>query len=166
MKKLVIAGFIFLMATIASAQKLPSFSNYQVKVARTASKQPNLATHKKARIFRTNLRNAAKEGINFAGHYGLTTWGCGTSCIEAAIIDMRTGKVFFPDVLQGIGAGFCELPDDAETLVYTPNSRLIILSGFKGGAQNQSNRKCGIYYLEWTGANFRQIKYVPKKSSL
>lgn len=156
---------MFLAATFASAQKTRSFAAYKAKVGSKTSKQPNLASHKAARTYRTNLRNAAREGVNFAGHFVVATWGCGTSCIESAIIDARTGKVFFPEVLQGVGAGFCDLPEDAETLVYKPDSRLLVLSGFKGGAQNDSNGKCGVYYLEWTGTNFRQVGYVPKKAT-
>ena len=168
MKKLTLVSFIFLLtATSALGQKkVPSFSDYRVKAERLTAKQPNLASNKNARMYRTYLRNAAKEGVNFAGHYVLAWWGCGTSCLEAAIIDARTGKVFFPSVLQGVGAGFCDLPDDVETLDFKPNSRLLILSGFKGAVRNQPDGKCGIYYFEWTGANFKQIKYVPRKSTL
>ena len=164
MKKTVLAiGTFFLMATFVSAQKIPSFATYKVKVGNKISKRPNLASNKNARMYRTNLRNAAQEGVNFAGKYVLASWGCGTGCLEAAIINARTGQVFFPSVLQGISAGFCDLPDYTETLVYKPDSRLLVLSGFKGGAQNGSNKKCGIYYLEWTGANFRQVKYTAKR---
>jgi hypothetical protein len=169
MKKLTLVSFIFLLMTtfvLAQKEKEPSFSDYRVKAQRITAKQPNLASNKNARMYRTNLRNAAKEGVNFAGHYVLAWWGCGTSCIEAAIIDARTGKVFFPSVLQGVGAGFCDLPDNVETLDFKPNSRLLILSGFKGADQNQPDGKCGIYYFEWTGTDFKQIKYVPKKSTL
>jgi hypothetical protein len=166
MKKIMSAIFaLFLLATYASAQKTPSFAAYKVKVGSKVSKQPNLATNKNARMYRTNLRNAAKDGVNFAGHFVLATWGCGTSCMESGIIDARTGKVFFPEVLQGVGAGFCDLPDETETLDYKPDSRLLILSGFKGGAQNDANPGCGIYYLEWTGTNFRQVGYVAKKAT-
>jgi hypothetical protein len=168
MKKITFISFVFLlMTTFALGQKkVPSFSDYRVKAERITAKQPNLASNKYARMYRTNLRNAAKEGVNFAGHYVLAWWGCGTGCLEAAIIDARTGKVFFPAILQGVGAGFCELPDDVETLDYKPNSRLLVLSGFKGGDQNSSNGKCGIYYFEWTGADFKQVRYIPKKSTL
>lgn len=167
MKKIVFAACaLFLLTHFASAQKTPSFAMYKVKVGNKTSKQPNLASHKTARTYRTNLRNAAKAGVNFAGHFVVATWGCGTGCTSSAIIDARTGKVFFPAIFQGVGAGFCELSEYAETLDYKPDSRLLILSGFKGSAQNAADNQCGIYYLEWTGASFRQVKYVAKKSLL
>lgn len=168
MKKLTLVSFIFLLTiTFALGQKkVPSFSDYRVKAERLTAKQPDLASNKNARMYRTNLRNAAKEGVNFAGRYVLACWGCGTGCLEAAIIDARTGKVFFPAVLQGVGTGFCDLPGNVETLDYKPDSRLLILSGFKGAVRNQPDGKCGIYYFEWTGADLKQIKYVSKKSTL
>lgn len=152
-----------LAAVYAQAQKIPSFAAYKVKVGNRTSKPPNLASNRNARMYRTNLRNAARDGVNFAGHFVVATWGCGTGCTASALINARTGRVFFPDVLQGVGAGFCELPDYTETLVYQPDSRLLVLSGFKGSARNGASGNCGIYYLEWTGMNFRQVRYISKK---
>ncbi|MDD4931077.1 MAG: hypothetical protein PHG66_02880 [Candidatus Colwellbacteria bacterium] len=44
--------------------------------------------------FRTVIEKGYQEtGINFNGHYSVTSWGCGTSCQESAIIDATTGKV-------------------------------------------------------------------------
>jgi hypothetical protein len=114
-------------------------------------------------MFRTNLRNAAKEGVNFAGHYILTTWGCGTNCSQSAIIDARNGRVFFPRILAGAGFGYCELPDDTEPIVSQAGSRLLVLNGFKGGDLEKKNAPCGVYYLEWTGTNFKQVKFEKKK---
>ncbi len=145
------------------AQSTPTFTQYAVKVEKIGNDKVNLKSHKNARMFRTNLRNAAKEGVNFAGHYILTTWGCGTNCSQSAIIDARNGRVFFPRVLEGAGFGFCDLPDDTEPIVYQANSRLLVLSGFKGGDLESENGRCGIYYLEWTGTDFRQFKFVEKK---
>ncbi len=32
--------------------------------------------------------------VNFAGHYNLARWGCGTSCINGVITDLITGRVY------------------------------------------------------------------------
>jgi hypothetical protein len=50
----------------------------------------------KAHRYRTVLREEAREGPNFNGHYRVASWGCGTNCIEWAVIDLETGKVWFP----------------------------------------------------------------------
>lgn len=156
-----------LLLTVASTgfaqSKTPTFKQYAAKVEKIKNVKVNLKSHKTANMFRTNLRNAAKEGVNFAGHYIFTTWGCGTNCSQSAIIDARSGRVFFPEQLEGAGFGFCDLPDDAEPLVYKPESRLLVLNGFKGGDLDRENGACGIYYLEWTGAAFKQVRFVKKK---
>lgn len=141
----------------------PTFTQYAAKVEKAKNVKVNLKSHKNANSYRTNLRNAAKEGVNFAGHYILTTWGCGTNCSQSAIIDARNGRVFFPRELEGAGFGFCELPDDSEPLVSQADSRLLILNGFKGGDLEVENARCGIYYLEWTGTKFKQVKFEEKK---
>jgi hypothetical protein len=50
----------------------------------------------KARRYRSVLRAEAREGANFNGHFRVASWGCGTNCIEWAVIDLETGKVWFP----------------------------------------------------------------------
>lgn len=41
--------------------------------------------------YRTRLANAAKEGINFGGHYNLAIVGCGIGCLQYYLIDGKTG---------------------------------------------------------------------------
>jgi hypothetical protein len=50
---------------------------------------------RKARTFKTVLRTAAAEGPNFNGHFRVVDWGCGTNCIEWAVIDLTDGRVWF-----------------------------------------------------------------------
>jgi hypothetical protein len=49
-----------------------------------------------ARRYRTVLRLAAAEGPNFNGHYRVARWGCGTNCLDWAIIDLMSGDTWFP----------------------------------------------------------------------
>lgn len=160
--RIVLVMALFAVCSTGLAQTTPTFTGYPVKVEKSKNVRVNLKSHKTARMFRTNLRNAAKEGVNFAGHYIVTTWGCGTNCSQSAIIDARNGRVFFPDQLNVAGFGFCDLPDDAEPIVYKANSRLLILSGYKGGELEKENARCGIYYLEWTGTYLKQVKFIDK----
>lgn len=163
-KIVLLTALLLACCSIGFAQSpTPTSTQYAVKVRKVKNVKVNLRSHKNANMFRTNLRNAAKEGVNFAGHYILTTWGCGTNCSQSAIIDARNGRVFFPDQLEGAGFGFCELPDDAEPVVYQADSRLLILNGFKGGDLSRDNAPCGVYYLEWTGTSFRQVRFVKKE---
>ncbi len=163
MKKLLFIFLVTLFSFNAFAQKMPSFKQYGAVPEKAKAVKIDFSSHKRARTFRTNLTNALKEGVNFAGHYVLATWGCGTNCSESAIIDARTGRVFFPNELAGAGFGFCELGDETEPLVYQSNSRLLVLNGFKGGDLESEKTSCGIYYFEWTGTALKKVGFVKKK---
>ena len=76
-----------------------------------------------ARSFRTRLSEALHRGVNFAGHYAVAGWGCGTGCISGAIIDARTGNVFWPEQFNAIGVLYSE----GEYANVNPSEPLIIL---------------------------------------
>lgn len=164
MKKSLFFILLLLFSYNAFAQKTPTFKQYAVKVEKAKAKKINFASHKRAKTFRTNLSNALKEGVNFAGHYVLASWGCGTNCGDHGIIDARTGNVYFPEELEGIGIGFCEIDyENIEPVAFKPDSRLLVLSGFKGGDLSSENASCGIYYFEWTGTKLKQLKFEKKQ---
>ena len=56
--------------------------------------------------FRTRLIEGAKKGPNFAGHYTVVTWGCGTNCAVVAIVDAKTGIVHFAPFILNVGGKF------------------------------------------------------------
>jgi hypothetical protein len=179
MKKAVLTvGAVLFVSSSAFAQRLPTFAQYAARVERIRNVQVDLRSQKNARMFRTNLRNAAKEGVNFAGRFTLTGWGCGTNCSEWAIIDGRTGRVFFPREFGGVGFGFCDLPPNAlpadirvpavgdeglGPLIFKKGSRLVILTGYTGGGIDNKRAKCGNYFFEWTGTALRQVRFVAGK---
>jgi hypothetical protein len=51
-------------------------------------------TSRLARSYRTELRNAARLGPNFNGHYRILSWGCGTACIYWSVINLESGEVW------------------------------------------------------------------------
>jgi hypothetical protein len=44
--------------------------------------------------FKTRINEAYTGKPNFAGHYTLTTWGCGMGCIAFVVIDNKTGRIY------------------------------------------------------------------------
>ena len=101
-----IALLCIAFSTICIAQKLPNYGQYPAKVENKTAQKINLKSHPEAKMYRTNLKNAlANSDVNFAGKYILTYWGCGTGCRQGAIIDAKTGNVFFPIQLQGVSVG-------------------------------------------------------------
>jgi hypothetical protein len=62
----------------------------------------------RARQFRTVLRLAAAEGPNFNGRYHVVRWGCGTACLEWAVVDLSNGRVWFASERSEL----CHAPDE------------------------------------------------------
>lgn len=83
---------------------------------------PNFKTDTAAYLFRTQIRNQCKlEGVNFAGHYTIVEWGCGSDCQEVAIVDRLDGKIYYSN-----------LPEINNEIAYRlkckPDSRMLILN--------------------------------------
>jgi hypothetical protein len=75
------------------------------------------------RRFRTVIRSGATIGPNFAGHYTLVEWGCGTECFQAAIVDAKTGRIYQPPLFDKERHDFFE----ASWLHFRPDSNLMIV---------------------------------------
>src|SRR3979411_2057426 len=85
----------------------PTFEEFSVpKPAPFVAVKPDVSQGQ-AHRYRTILREGAKQPPDFAGYFKIVRWGCGACCTEFAILDLKTGRVFFP--------GFtvvCEDPTD------------------------------------------------------
>ena len=164
MKILVTVLFITLFAatTLAQMGATPRFEDYPAPVYKGRAAALKLNDSEEARNFRTRLREGAREGVNFAGHYTVVQWGCGTACLQAAFIDAKTGAVFFPRELNGFGVWYWG-KEDYDALQFKPNSRLIVMSGFPASEGNKDEPKSGLHYYEWTGRRLRLVKLVEKK---
>jgi len=77
----------------------------------------NYKSHIIARQYRTVITEGYKEErmVNFGGHYCLVGWGCGSPCVQFALVDRRTGRVYDGLVAP---AGFD----------YKANSRLLLVN--------------------------------------
>ena len=164
MKNLTVPIFFLLLLAIgalAQTGKVPTFTQYPVRVEKIKSINVDVSD-KNARMYRTNLRNASKEGVNFAGYYVLTSWGCGTNCGEAAIIDGRTGKVYFPTQLAGFGIGFESWLGEDDPLEFKQDSKLLIVKGYAPTELNKTKPHGGYYYFNWNGSTLQLVKFVKK----
>jgi len=64
----------------------PRFGDYPVKhIYKGEAARPIIT--KGWRGFRTAIRRGTDSDVEFAGHYTLPRWGCGTSCGEFVIVD-------------------------------------------------------------------------------
>jgi len=130
---------------------------------------PDVRSDPRSKAYRTQLRGWATEKPNFAGHYILATWGCGTGCTQIAIIDALTGKVFHPPGVRSnsiadvhdellLDEGSSPRRADFGALRYRADRRLLILFGMPEG--RQENR--GISYFVWEKDALKRIRLVPK----
>lgn len=96
--------------------------------------------------YRTRISDGMRQGANFAGHYALIGWGCGTSCKVYVVGDVITGRMFdFP--LSG--EEFIDLRIEA-----WPDSRLILASWAaetNPGGVGSMGYNCLSQRLQWNG---------------
>ncbi len=107
-----------------------------------------------AKLFQTTISEQSLDGPNFAGHYTVATWGCGTECQGYAIIDAKTGDIvdYEPYLEYQVSYGLSfEL--DSNILTLNPkSSNQEYLDSIKGSsvsemvANNFEAHKARIYY--------------------
>jgi len=151
-------NFIILLSCAVMAQDSTQlkFDDFRVAgIFNGIPKEPDLSSHKKAKMYRTVIRKGSKSGVNFAGHYNIVIWGCGTSCQSFAIVDVVTGNVFFPAELP-----FVSWEDWWESeygLKFQLNSNLLIVYG---RCENKDPK--GIFYFVWTENKLKLVKSIIK----
>ena len=84
--QILMAASIFCAGRAPAQTAVPRFGDYPVN-ERFAGKTAPLFRSREARMYRTRLSEAAHENPNFAGHFIVSTWGCGTECVMGAIIN-------------------------------------------------------------------------------
>jgi hypothetical protein len=140
----------------------PSFDKFLVpapELFKGNPASPHLKTPGQRR-FRTMIRQTAAKGANFAGHFALAEWGCGTACVQAAIVDVQSGEVYDGPfgLLPGSAFYFGTGDDEVEVgMSYHLDSRLLIAAGCP------NFQKCGTYFYEWIGSEFKLLRRVPMK---
>lgn len=99
---------------------------------------------------------------NFAGHYAIVQYSCGTDCSQITIIDLKSGMVLEPEPYATLTVDL--FPRDGVSykgLSYKRNSRLLIASGCFDWDAPESKHECGTKYFEFRDDGFVLLKYVP-----
>ena len=137
------------LAVSSGQAAVPTFESYPAgDVFKGIPAAPKLDTPA-ARTFRTEIRRQAAAGPNFAGHFTLAMWGCGSGCSSFAVIDAVTGKVAFPRFSSEDGR------TDGRTtchrgLDFQLSSTLLVVSG-------QVNGVVGTHYFNWSNGTFTKV---------
>jgi hypothetical protein len=140
---------------------LPRFEDYAVQEKWGGTAASVRFQTPSDREFRTQFINASKDPPNFAGHYRVATWGCGTDCLQGGIVDLSTGQLLplphsknWPgkwDLCGSVTGG--EWDQAVQTL---PASRLLIVNcsdayGRDGGTYLRTS------YFVFENGKFRKI---------
>jgi len=121
---------------------------------------PPRITRPADRLFRTMIRQGGAKGPNFAGHYTIAAWGCGSGCISIAVIDAKDGKLY-SSPFRTLGWGmpllkyegkFVPYEEGFTPLAYRLDSRLLTVRGCP------EDSDCASYFYEWTGSTFKLIR--------
>ena len=101
------------------------------------------------------IRRGAEQGPNFAGGFTIVRWGCGSACVDWAIVDARSGRIVFPDAYRIL----VNVHGEGDRINFRADSRLVILIGMP----HEKAEREGVHFLEWTGRDLRRIRFVPLK---
>jgi hypothetical protein len=140
---------------LAASSQPPKFDDFPADVSPRAPYVSPLISSPFQKRFRTQIIRQSHRPANFAGHFRVAEWGCGSSCVQIAIIDLDTGRVSdgpFKILSYGIPYSY-EGGDDQ--LEYRRESRLLIARGCP------SDRDCGTHYYEWRDRSFIEVRFVP-----
>jgi hypothetical protein len=159
-QKLLLVSFAFVSLSVG-AQPIPQFDDYRVtEIFRGAPARPVLATSEQRR-YRTRITAGVSEsfkpGPNFAGHYVVIQWGCGSQCVMMAIVDTKTGAVYDPP-LSGTGSELY-IPLDNLSKMETEYHRGSSLMVLRDACRNFRG-ECGTYYFNWRENKFALVKFV------
>ena len=124
----------------------PRFEDFPVDTFVAFPARVVLGSDPSARHFRTVLLAGAAKGPNFAGHFTIVTWGCGTQCLSYAILNARTGRVYGDTSLDFS----CHEPE------FRRNSALVVQQPATGTGSSCSGART--QYFQWTGESFAEIR--------
>lgn len=129
-----------IMSTAATASA-PAFEDYLPHAAHDGPNAEVQLVTEEDRMFRTRLREGAREPADFSGRYKVVTWGCGTSCLSGAVIDTSNGRVV-------------HLPEVGASVDYRLDSSLISILIYLGGQYHDE------MYFQFTGDGFTYITTI------
>ncbi len=132
------------------ATSAPHFSDFPVREIFKGIAVPPRINNQFEQRFKTRILEASRLGVQFAGHYGVAKWGCGTSCVEIALVNLADGRVCrgpFEVLTYGQAFNYDGGPGGLE---YHADSELLVARGCPNEAH------CATYYYVW---NERQYKF-------
>jgi hypothetical protein len=151
----------FITASDLSDVKAPAFGKYPTTAQEVVSTpRLDLTSNPVARTYQTVLRREMAEGPNYAGHYRLAFWGCGSSCSMFAVVNLRSGKVITASEFKTVVGTHLAADDflpgtrsDGWGFRYKNESSLLVVVG----APDEDESRAGAYYFLLQGGMLHLI---------
>jgi hypothetical protein len=150
MRMWVVVATFSSFALSSAASEAPQFKNFPANPQ--SGPDVPIKWTKSAHVFRARIARAARKPANFAGHYVLTYWGCGSSCVTGVVIDKLTGQIIsLPFTIC------CATPKSTsfKPIEFRLTSRLVVFAGLRN-----KEPPMGAHFYEFDGASFIFITTV------
>lgn len=108
-----------------------------------------------------------QTGPNFAGNLIVIQWGCGAPCLRMAIVDARTGDVYYPPIsADGVVARSFDLPlltvgnvvSRNSEVQFRLNSKLMII---KTTPSQSGRHPAYTFYFLWRRNRWTLLRKIP-----
>jgi hypothetical protein len=145
-------AFALLLAIVPS-----EFARFRAEAPLTrAAAKPDVRSGR-AHRYRTVLREESQEGVNFNGHYRVARWGCGTNCIEWAVIDLASGRVWMaPEPLTSYWSAENPEAKTPDWMELYSNSSLLYVHAWEGRRSDRTFDTRRVYV--WRGGEPRLLR--------
>ena len=132
--------------TVNTAQENKDrFEDFPVEEQKLFGQAPlDLKSHPIGLEFKTVISDAYKQGPNFAGHYTVVIWGCGTSCQEFTIIDDLTGKIYGDYITEKLTDGNLSYGLD-----FNIKSSLLVINSPDSPERDADSESYPARYYQW-----------------
>lgn len=77
----------------STCQKELEASSDVVEVYNGISKPVNFSNFPESKTYYTMITKSVEDGPNFAGHFTIARWGCGTDTLAYSVVDNKTGDI-------------------------------------------------------------------------
>lgn len=79
--------------TETACEKYIDSNNKSVQMFQGKPQPVNFSKYSEAKQYYTVITTTEEKGPNFAGHFSLARWGCGTDTTAFSIVDSKTGNI-------------------------------------------------------------------------
>jgi hypothetical protein len=107
-----------------------------------------------AYAYRTRIKEGCEStGVNFAGHYTIVIWGCGSECTYFAIVDRITGRIFMDFKAVNNSEGYYGYTYQKDSnLLFINDGLTDVIPGYVALSANKRPE-----YFEWIGTDFKKL---------